>query len=658
MKRRVAWVIAIVLLLPFVLFGVMMAAVQSEFVERRVEQMVAAKLDRQVEIKGISLQPGFPPLVTIAHLRISNPAWARSKDLVDADAMFARVRLLPLLKGYVIVPYLGARRATAGIEMNGDQGTWKFGPKSDEPSKLFIQMIYLDDGHIAFLDHKEKTDLKIDVNGSAGAAGELNATATGIYKGDPVKAVAHIPKLDPQHEAPLNVRGEATIGKTHGKAEGSFTTDASQLDLRLQLNGQTFKDLNHLTGMLLPDSPPYHIAGHLRHVKDDWIFEDFQGKVGVSDLRGGLTYSKGSKRPFLKATLKSKLLDIGDLGPMVKAPPREGSGAPKSDEQQQKAEQLKVSDRMLPDEPFATDAWTRMDADVTLDAERVQRPKQIPINAFATHLILKDGAIKLDPLNFGLADGTIKSTVLLDGTQKPMHGVIKADVQGVHLAPLFPTVKSMQEALGTMYVHLELDGRGDSIAGLLGTSNGQASLAVGGGRVSSLILELVDLHVPEIVMLLGKGYEQSGLNCAVGTLNVKDGVAGIESFVIDTDTNEIRGDGHVSLRDESIQMEVKPYAKHATLISLNSPLVIKGKLKKPKGYPEPMHLAARVGGAVALGAVAPPLALLALVDTGKGKNQDCAKYLAEAKARGAKPKSSGEQRASTDTDKPVRKNPS
>ena len=57
-----------------------------------------------------------------------------------------------------------------------------------------------------------------------------------------------------------------------------------------------------------------------------------------------------------------------------------------------------------------------------------------------------------------------------------------------------------------------------------------------------------------------------------------------------------------------------------------------------------MHLAAKIGGAVALGAIAPPLALLALVDTGKGKDQDCGKYLAEAKARGAKPKGPAQER--------------
>ena len=33
----------------------------------------------------------------------------------------------PLLKGRVVIPYLGANRAQAGLEMDGDRATWKFG---------------------------------------------------------------------------------------------------------------------------------------------------------------------------------------------------------------------------------------------------------------------------------------------------------------------------------------------------------------------------------------------------------------------------------------------------------------------------------------------------------------------------------------------------
>ncbi|HXD05434.1 MAG TPA: AsmA family protein [Burkholderiaceae bacterium] len=638
MKRRILWIVAVVLLLPVALVAAALIVVQSEWAEGKVEQALGAKLDREVEVKGISVKLGWPPLLTIAHLRIGNPDWAKNRNLVDADGLYARVAIPPLFRGLVVVPYAGASRANAGLEMDGERATWRFGEKSDQPSKLYLGMIYMEDGHVEFIDRGEKTDMKVDVKGSVGAQGLITANGTGTFRGEQVKATARIPRLDPQSQAPLNVSAEASVGHTHGKMDGTLTTDGQQLDVKLDLSGQTFKDLDKLTGMLLPDSPPYSLQGHLRHVKNDWVFDPFQGKVGVSDLRGALTYGKGSERPYLKASLKSKLLDIGDLGPLIKAPPREGSGSPKSAEQQQKAEALKVKDRMLPDEPFSTDSWGKMDADVTLDAERIQRPEQLPLQALSTHLVLKNGVITLDPLNFAMAEGVVKTSVMLDGTKKPMHGTLKADVQGLQLKALFPTFKSMEDALGTLYAHAELDGHGQSVAGLLGTGNGQASLAVGGGRVSSLILELVDLHVPEIVMLLGRNYQQSNLNCAVSTFNVKDGVADIDSLVIDTDTNEIRGGGNISLKDETVQMEVKPYAKHPTIISLNSPLIIKGKWKKPHGYPEPMHLAARAGGALALAAVSPPLALLALVDTGKGKDQDCGKYLAEAKARGAKPK--------------------
>ncbi|HET9650759.1 MAG TPA: AsmA family protein, partial [Usitatibacter sp.] len=109
--KRLLWIAAVVVLLPVVLLGAIVLAVQSEFVERRVEQMVANKLNRDVEINGISLKPAWPPLITVAHLRISNPPWAREKDLVNADGLYARVAVPPLFRGLLVLPWLGASRA-------------------------------------------------------------------------------------------------------------------------------------------------------------------------------------------------------------------------------------------------------------------------------------------------------------------------------------------------------------------------------------------------------------------------------------------------------------------------------------------------------------------------------------------------------------------
>jgi hypothetical protein len=51
--------------------------------------------------------------------------------------------------------------------------------------------------------------------------------------------------------------------------------------------------------------------------------------------------------------------------------------------------------------------------------------------------------------------------------------------------------------------------------------------------------------------------------------------------------------------------------------------------------PQAGRLAARGAAAVALGAIAPPLAALALIETGPGKDAPCGELLAEAKAKGA-----------------------
>jgi AsmA family protein len=125
------------------------------------------------------------------------------------------------------------------------------------------------------------------------------------------------------------------------------------------------------------------------------------------------------------------------------------------------------------------------------------------------------------------------------------------------------------------------------------------------------------------------------LRCAVSGFNVQDGVMKTESFVVDTTDTRINVDGSISLRDEQLDLETKPYPKDQSLIALRTPIDITGPLKKPKVRPKVGPIAARVAGAVALGAINPALAVLALIETGPGKDANCAALLAEARSQGA-----------------------
>ena len=647
-QRRILIIVASIVLVPVVLLAALVIVAQTEWAERSVEKMVSARLEREVQIEDIGFRWGWPPGIVVGKLRIGNPKWAKTPNLIDADGLYARVQVLPLLKGMVVVPYLGASRATAGLEVDGDKATWRFGESSDEPSKLLLMRVYMEDGEVAYLDAQEKTDLKVQVKGSAGEGGELKANAAGTFRGETLKASARIPELSTQHEAPVRFQGEAQVGKTRAQAQGWLATDGRSLELDAQLAGATLKDLNKISGMVLPDSPPYTLRGNLKHEGNDWNFTKFAGKVGDSDLRGDLTFTKPPKgRPFLKASLQSKLLDFDDLGPLIGAPPKTGAGETASAEQQAKSQQREQANRLLPDAEFGVESWAKMDADVTLKADKIQRPKQLPIEAFSTHIVLKDSVLGLDPLNFGVAGGNIISTVRLDGKAKPVQGTIKADIKSLQLSRLFPTSGTMQEALGTLYGRMELAGTGRSVAGLLGTSNGKASMVVEGGQVSALLMELLELDVAQVVMLFGKGGQKEELRCAVSGFEVKDGVAVADSFVIDSVETVVNVDGNLSFKDETLDLKATPNAKHASLISLRTPIHLRGPLRKPKVRPEAGPLVKKGVIAVGLGAINPALAVFALYEPGRGKDQPCAQLIAEAKAKGA-------GKAKTPADNPTR----
>ncbi|HYC35343.1 MAG TPA: AsmA family protein [Usitatibacter sp.] len=634
-RRKVLLIIAVIVLLPVLAVAGLAVLVQTEWAERRIEAMASARLDRQVEIEGISLRWGWPPGVVFARLRISNPPWARDPDLINAQGLYARVAVPPLFRGLVVLPYLGARQAKAGLQMDGERATWRFGRESDEPSKLILTRIYLDDGHIAFFDAGEKTDLAIDVKGSLGEEGMLRADARGAFRGEAMKASARIPGLATQHESPLRFEGEATAGKTKARAEGVLATDGTSLDFDLQLAGATLKDLNKLTGIVLPDSPPYNIRGHLKHEAQKWHFTGFKGKVGDSDLAGDVIYAKREPRPFFQANLRSELLDFDDLAPLIGAPPKTGAGETAAAHQKAKSAQRKVSDRILPDDEFGTQAWGKMDADVKLVAKRVQRPKQLPLEGLQAHLVLKDSVLRLKPLNFTMAKGRVTSDITLDPRKQPMEGLIKVEVQGLQLRQLFPELQSMQEALGTLYGRADLVGHGQSVAALLGSSDGKATFAVNGGRISALLVELLGLDVAESVMLLGRNHSQVELRCAVTGFEVKDGVANTRDFVIDTSDTIVKVDGAIDLKRERLDLETKPYPKDPSPLALRTPLYIKGPMKDPGIRPKAGPLVARAALGAALGAIAPPLAALALIETGPGKDSDCGQLLAEARQHGA-----------------------
>ena len=94
-------------------------------------------------------------------------------------------------------------------------------------------------------------------------------------------------------------------------------------------------------------------------------------------------------------------------------------------------------------------------------------------------------------------------------------------------------------------------------------------------------------------------------------------------MAFDTTDTVILGKGSMSLRNEELDLVLRPRPKDLSPVSLRVPLEVRGTFKDPSFRPQPGPLAARAAVATALYAIAPPAALLALIETGPGEDVGC-----------------------------------
>jgi AsmA family protein len=236
---------------------------------------------------------------------------------------------------------------------------------------------------------------------------------------------------------------------------------------------------------------------------------------------------------------------------------------------------------------------------------------------------LDDGVLKLDPLNFNAAGGAIVSRVNLDARQDEIRTTLTGEVKMLELPKLFPAVEITKKGAGKLSGAFAVETHGNSVARMLGQADGNVGLIMGPGHVSNLLVELAGLDIAETLKFLLDKDKQIPLHCAYADFKVDDGVMNTKALAFDTSDTIVHGEGNISFRDEALELRLVPQPKDRSPLALRVPLKVGGSFKDPSFSPEVGPLALRGAAAAALYAIAPPAALLALIETGPGSNIDC-----------------------------------
>lgn len=602
-----------------------------------------ASIDGDVSVHVFSLNPSL----VVEGFSLTNPPWAKPKDMLSVKRFEAILSLKSLLGFHLIFPRVAIDSPGIDFEREASgRSNWDFsGAGANKSSQAasaplhlpVIQQLSLTNGSLTASDHIRKltfngqVSVQEDQANSSGnhalklrGSGTLNAKSFELkLEGEPLIGV------EPTKPYGFEAAVIAADIKLNAHATISHPFDMAALQATFHLTGSDLADVYYLTGLALPNTPPYDVSGTL--IRDNLKFRiyDFQGKLGSSDVSGKLEVDTGLKRPKLTATLTSKELNLADLAaplgtqatPERKSVTLARAGA---------APPAPAPKLLLPDADLQVQRVRGMDADVQFDAASVTTSK-MPMKKMRFHLNLDNGKLTLNPLDFQLAQGDFSGKVAVDAQGATPVTSIDMKLVKVDLAQFKPKSSNTAPLEGQLSGRIKLQGSGSSVHKTAATANGDVTIVVPKGEMRDALAELTGIDLARgLGLILTQNDQNTELRCAVASFKANAGDLKATAFVIDTTNVLVTGEGDVDLSTEALNLSLRGQPKHARLLRLRTPIMLRGSLSKPKFGVDPGKVAAQTGGAVALATLLTPVAaVLAFVDGGLAKDANCAALLGQ-----------------------------
>ncbi|HEX7815608.1 AsmA family protein, partial [Dyella sp.] len=358
-RKILVWIVGILVLLIAIIVIIIATFDWNRakpFINDKVSQAIGRRFEIQGDLSVhwqrepdqgwlASIVP-WPEFVA-QQIRVANPDWAKNQQFATLDALRFRISPLALLAHRIAIPTVQLVKPDIDLERDKQsRANWEFAlPQSSGPSTWTLDLgaIGFDRGHIALDDASTRIQMQVNIEPLQKAipydeivaqqSERARDQAQKTTGGDARKALANDkddePKTRPasayafswqakgtyqgtslygdgktggvlalqQSDQPFPVQADMHIGDSHIALVGTLTDPMhlAALDLRLWFSGTSMAKLYPITGLTLPDTPPYATEGHLTaqlHKNNShFSYHNFRGRVGGSDLGGDLDFT-------------------------------------------------------------------------------------------------------------------------------------------------------------------------------------------------------------------------------------------------------------------------------------------------------------------------------------------------------------------------------
>ncbi len=617
----------------------LMAVFPGDWLIPVVQSRVSAQIGRRVSIGHLHLQLGRVTTITAENVAVANPpGWPATPPLAEVPRLLIRVDLIDyLLHHRLNVPLIEIDHpSVTAAERPDGEANFRLAMKGAGPRPApKIGDLRIIDGRVHAVVPKLRTNFEvaIDTREATGREPELIARARGTYGDQPIEARmvggAILALRDKAKPWPIDL--ELANGRTTATLQGSIEEPLALNGARLRLRfaGPSMSALTKLTGIPIPETPPFELTGNLEFANRRVQFRNMAGRVGSSDVEGTVEMAPGDPRPVVEADLFSRSVDLADLGGFIGTNPG-GPHTPGESVARREAvaHATAASPNLLPTTPLAVPRFHYADVHLLYHGGHIQG-RSMPLDNLDVALDIVNGEVKLHPVSFGVGPGRIRMDAQLVPADAELRANADIAFQQVDVAKLMAATHTFRGA-GSISGSGKIVAAGNSIATMAANGNGEFVLGMVGGDLSAILVDLSGLQFGNAVLSALGMPKRTNVECLVGDFVLMQGVLRTRALVVDTGEAIINGSGSVNLRDEKLDLKIRTAPKHFSIGSLPGPINISGTMKSPRILPS-AETVARGAAAGALAVLLAPLALLPTIQFGTDDHHRCETLLAEAK---------------------------
>ncbi len=610
-----------------------------------VDARASAAVGRRVTISHLHVRLGRTTTVVADNVVLANPdGFPQTQPLGQIDHLTVAAGVMDYIHTRkIVLPLIAIDHPTIAATALAD-GRNNFTlaspkPAANQPPAAAPQIgdLRITNGSAHVVDPKFRANFTLAIatrDATATAPSAIVADARGTYAGQPITGRfvggALLTLRDAAHPYPIDLT--LANGATRVVLAGTVQNPVNFAGARVRVtfSGPDMSALYPLTGIPIPQTPPFSLAGNLDYVRPKIRLTDFAGRVGSSDLNGEIDADPGlGGKPDVTMNLWSRRVDLADLGGFIGTPPGKPTTPGETPAEKAALAHAAAKKTLLPTTPINLPKLRAADIHLAYRGEHIEN-RFTPFDNIVVKMDVVDGRITLHPLDLAIGTGRMASNIdLAPGA----HDVVaaRADVrfQHINLSRLLQATHTFHGE-GIIGGEARIDANGNSLASMMGQGNGEVKLILlGGGNLSALLVDLSGLEFGNALLSALGVPQRTDIRCFVTDLPLKQGILSTKAFLLFTNEARVTGDGTVDFRDQTLNFALTTRSTHFSIGSLPGPIDVTGPLGDPSIRPG-TEVVARAGAAAGLGVLLTPLgALLPTIQFGVGDNNDCTRAEAE-----------------------------